>query len=283
MKQKVILSIKNLVVKFRVRSQVLTSIRDISFDIYDGETVAIVGESGSGKSVFTKTLTNMLEENGYIANGTITYYPRNDKNTISNFKSEVNLVDFHKNNLENNSRREIRKYNQLKIKEIQSQINDLQNATIDSINLKIKDLETKIELLKKYEFTKNIKKIIKRDTFIKEVARLNKQIELIKDPKKLEFKINELKRLINRLKQENANFQLLSIYKKFLYQKIVSFINKNKNDFEYDLNLAKDYLSKVEKVEFRSDFEDLMIEVLTKISNESKNLEKEKIESLLEI
>ncbi|MBY7694118.1 hypothetical protein JIO08_23630, partial [Vibrio parahaemolyticus] len=125
-------------------------------------------------------------------------------------------------------------------------INDLQNATIDSINLKIKDLETKIELLKKYEFTKNIKKIIKRDTFIKEVARLNKQIELIKDPKKLEFKINELKRLINRLKQENANFQLLSIYKKFLYQKIVSFINKNKNDFEYDLNLAKDYLSKVE-------------------------------------
>ncbi|KNG79053.1 oligopeptide ABC transporter ATP-binding protein OppD [Mycoplasma sp. HU2014] len=283
MKQKVILSIKNLVVKFRVRSQVLTSIRDISFDIYDGETVAIVGESGSGKSVFTKTLTNMLEENGYIANGTITYYPRNDKNTISNFKSEVNLVDFHKNNLENNSRREIRKYNQLKIKEIQSQINDLQNATIDSINLKIKDLETKIELLKKYEFTKNIKKIIKRDIFIKEVARLNKQIELIKDPKKLEFKINELKRLINRLKQENANFQLLSIYKKFLYQKIVSFINKNKNDFEYDLNLAKDYLSKVEKVEFRSDFEDLMIEVLTEISNESKNLEKEKIESLLEI
>lgn len=158
MKQKVILSIKNLVVKFRVRSQVLTSIRDISFDIYDGETVAIVGESGSGKSVFTKTLTNMLEENGYIANGTITYYPRNDKNTISNFKSEVNLVDFHKNNLENNSRREIRKYNQLKIKEIQSQINDLQNATIDSINLKIKDLETKIELLKNMSLLKTLKK-----------------------------------------------------------------------------------------------------------------------------
>ncbi|AJM71584.1 oligopeptide ABC transporter ATP-binding protein OppD [Mycoplasma yeatsii] len=283
MKQKVILSIKNLVVKFRVRSQVLTSIRNISFDIYDGETVAIVGESGSGKSVFTKTLTNMLEENGYIANGTITYYPRKDKNAISNFKNEVNLVDFHKNNLENNSRREIRKYNHLKIKEIQSQINELEKSTIDSINLKIQDLENKIELLKKYEFTKNIKKIIKRDTLIKEVARLNKQIELIKDPNKLEFKINELKRSINRLKQENANFQLLSIYKKFLYQKIVSFINKNKNDFEYDLNLAKDYLNKVEKVEFKSDFEDLMIEILTEISKESKKLEKEKIESLLEI
>ncbi|UWD35083.1 ATP-binding cassette domain-containing protein [Mycoplasma cottewii] len=283
MKQKVILSIKDLVVKFRVRSQVLTSIRNISFDIYDGETVAIVGESGSGKSVFTKTLTNMLEENGYIANGTITYYPRNEKNAISNFKKEVNLVDFHKNNLENNSRREIRKYNHLKIKEIQSQINELEKATIDSVNLKIQDLENKIEQLKKYEFTKNIKKIIKRDALIKEVARLNKQIELINDPKKLDFKINELKRSINRLKQENANFQLLSISKKFLYQKIVSFITKNKNDFEYDLNLAKDYLNKVEKVEFKSDFEDLMVEILTEISKESKNLEKEKIESLLEI
>ena len=71
----IILSIKDLVVKFRVRSKVLTSIRNISFDIYDGETVAIVGESGSGKSVLTKTLTNMLESNGYIANGSIMYYP----------------------------------------------------------------------------------------------------------------------------------------------------------------------------------------------------------------
>ena len=33
--------------------------------------MAIVGESGSGKSVFTKTFTGMLEDNGFISGGEI--------------------------------------------------------------------------------------------------------------------------------------------------------------------------------------------------------------------
>lgn len=69
----VIVSVKNLVVKFSVRNRFLTAIRNISLDIYKGETIAIVGESGSGKSVFTKCLTGMLEENGQIAGGEILY------------------------------------------------------------------------------------------------------------------------------------------------------------------------------------------------------------------
>ncbi len=72
-KDDVIVSVRNLVVKFAVRSRELTAIRNISLDIFKGETLAIVGESGSGKSVFTKTLTGMLESNGTIAGGSITY------------------------------------------------------------------------------------------------------------------------------------------------------------------------------------------------------------------
>ena len=53
--KKTLLSIKDLVVKFRVRGRILTAIRGISLDIYENESIAIVGESGSGKSVFTKT------------------------------------------------------------------------------------------------------------------------------------------------------------------------------------------------------------------------------------
>ncbi len=68
-----VIEVKNLEVQFKVRNKVLTAIRNISLDIYKGETVAIVGESGSGKSVFTKTLVGMLEENGRISNGTIKY------------------------------------------------------------------------------------------------------------------------------------------------------------------------------------------------------------------
>lgn len=69
----VVVSVKDLVVQFSVRNKILTAIRNISLDIYKGETIAIVGESGSGKSVFTKCLTGMLEENGKIANGQILY------------------------------------------------------------------------------------------------------------------------------------------------------------------------------------------------------------------
>ena len=69
----IIISVKNLEVQFSVRHRILTAIRNVSLDIYKGETIAIVGESGSGKSVFTKTLTGMLEENGLVSEGEILY------------------------------------------------------------------------------------------------------------------------------------------------------------------------------------------------------------------
>ena len=71
--KKVLLSIKDLDVKFRVRGRTLTAIRGISLDIYENESIAIVGESGSGKSVFTKTFAGMLDSNGFIDNGSIIF------------------------------------------------------------------------------------------------------------------------------------------------------------------------------------------------------------------
>ena len=71
--KKVLLSVSDLIVRFRVRGRVLTAIRDISLDIYEEESIAIVGESGSGKSVFTKTFAGMLDSNGYIDQGKIIF------------------------------------------------------------------------------------------------------------------------------------------------------------------------------------------------------------------
>ena len=71
--KKVILSVKDLEVKFRVRGRILTAIRGISLDIYEHESIAIVGESGSGKSVFTKTFAGMLDDNGFVDKGTIIF------------------------------------------------------------------------------------------------------------------------------------------------------------------------------------------------------------------
>lgn len=84
----VLLSIRDLEVKFRVRGRVLTAIRGISLDIYENESIAIVGESGSGKSVFTKTFAGMLDGNGYVSNGKIIF---NDQ-SLADTKVTLNAV-----------------------------------------------------------------------------------------------------------------------------------------------------------------------------------------------
>ena len=75
--KKVLLKVEDLNVKFRVRGRILTAIRGISLDIYEGESIAIVGESGSGKSVFTKTFAGMLDSNGFIDQGRLIYESQN--------------------------------------------------------------------------------------------------------------------------------------------------------------------------------------------------------------
>ena len=71
--KKVLLSLKNVSVKFNVRGRILTAIRNVSLDIYENESLAIVGESGSGKSVLTKTFAGMLDANGFISEGSIVF------------------------------------------------------------------------------------------------------------------------------------------------------------------------------------------------------------------
>ena len=71
--KEVILSVKNLGVGFLSHGKKMNVIRNVSIDVYKGETLAIVGESGSGKSVFTKTFTGMLESNGFISSGSIMF------------------------------------------------------------------------------------------------------------------------------------------------------------------------------------------------------------------
>ena len=82
--REVILSVKDLVIKFVLRGQTLTAIRGASLDLYKGESLAIVGESGSGKSVMNKAFMGMLDKNGYIDSGKILYGGKN----LVDFKTE---------------------------------------------------------------------------------------------------------------------------------------------------------------------------------------------------
>ena len=81
-KNQLILSVKDLNIKFNLRGKVLHAIRGIDLDIYHGEVLAIVGESGSGKSVFTKSFMGLLDANGSISSGTIDYYGADDGKPI---------------------------------------------------------------------------------------------------------------------------------------------------------------------------------------------------------
>lgn len=88
MKGNVILSVKDLVVKFKLRGRILTAIRGISLDAYEGESLAIVGESGSGKSVFTKTFMGLLDKNGWVDSGSIEYRGKD----ITKYKTENDWI-----------------------------------------------------------------------------------------------------------------------------------------------------------------------------------------------
>lgn len=67
MTNETILSVKNLHVDFKTYAGDVKAIRDISFDLKKGETLAIVGESGSGKSVTTRTLMGLNAKNANLS------------------------------------------------------------------------------------------------------------------------------------------------------------------------------------------------------------------------
>ena len=68
-----ILEVKNLKVSFRTNNGTVKAVRNISFNLEKGETLAIVGESGSGKSVTSKAIIGILAGNSIVENGEILY------------------------------------------------------------------------------------------------------------------------------------------------------------------------------------------------------------------
>ena len=73
MNKEVKLSVHDLKISFRTDAGKVQAVRDISFDLYKGETLAIVGESGSGKSVTSKAIMGISAVNAIHEGGEILY------------------------------------------------------------------------------------------------------------------------------------------------------------------------------------------------------------------
>ena len=82
------LEVKDLKISFKTSAGKVQAVREISFDLYKGETLAIVGESGSGKSVTSKAIMGILSGNALVENGEILY----DGQDLLKIEEE----DFHK-------------------------------------------------------------------------------------------------------------------------------------------------------------------------------------------
>lgn len=78
----ILLDVKNLSVSFKVKDKkafiwekphLLKAVNDVSFQLYEGETLGVVGESGCGKSTLARAIIGLVE----ASNGTINYLGNN--------------------------------------------------------------------------------------------------------------------------------------------------------------------------------------------------------------
>ena len=83
------LEVHDLVTEFPTRKGVVRAVNGVTFDLEQGEILAVVGESGSGKSVTSLSIMGLLQKPGHVAGGSITF---DGKDLLSLSESEMEQV-----------------------------------------------------------------------------------------------------------------------------------------------------------------------------------------------
>jgi peptide/nickel transport system ATP-binding protein len=78
-KQDVVLSVSNLTMSYQAERGPVRAVKDVSFDLHSGETLAVIGESGCGKSSLNLALIRQLPRSAHIESGSILYHDRQGK------------------------------------------------------------------------------------------------------------------------------------------------------------------------------------------------------------
>ena len=96
--KKKLLEVNDLRINFKTYAGVVQAVRGVSFELYEGETLAIVGESGSGKSVTSNALMKLIPQPpGIYAGGQILFegkdlVPLTDKQMMKIRGNEIAMI-----------------------------------------------------------------------------------------------------------------------------------------------------------------------------------------------
>ena len=80
--RKVLLDVQDIRTVFRSKEGDIIAVDGLSFQLYQGETLAVVGESGCGKTVTSKTILNILSKNARVTNGKVLLQTDRNNNEV---------------------------------------------------------------------------------------------------------------------------------------------------------------------------------------------------------
>jgi oligopeptide/dipeptide ABC transporter ATP-binding protein len=80
--RRVLLDVQDIRTIFRSKEGDIIAVEGLSFQLHEGETLAVVGESGCGKSVTSKTILNILSKNARVTSGKILFQTDRNNNEV---------------------------------------------------------------------------------------------------------------------------------------------------------------------------------------------------------
>jgi peptide/nickel transport system ATP-binding protein len=83
-----LLSVREVAIEYRSRRGAVQAVRGVSFDVADGETLAIIGESGSGKTTLAIALIDLIPRSARITRGTIEFTGRGGTQDVLEMASD---------------------------------------------------------------------------------------------------------------------------------------------------------------------------------------------------
>ncbi|MBP3453745.1 MAG: ATP-binding cassette domain-containing protein [Clostridia bacterium] len=92
-----ILDVKNISMQFNSKGVCVRAVTDVSFPVYEGETIGIVGESGCGKTTLGRCIVRAYEPTAgcveYTASdGLLLDFLKIDKQTMKKYRKEIQMI-----------------------------------------------------------------------------------------------------------------------------------------------------------------------------------------------